>query len=93
MGLPEGGVMDKEGLPLTEHQQKIIDAIVSLMQKHKISPTYEEIAAESGLSSISSVYKHIDALEARGYIYREERTRRSIRLVGRCPVCGQVNNG
>ncbi len=67
--------------PLTERQSAIYEFIASFLREHRKPPTLQEIADAVGLASTNGVSKHLDALEAKGYIKREPHQARSIRLV------------
>ncbi len=53
---------------LTERQKQIYSFIEEYSAKHKRSPSYEEIRAHFGFHSYNAVFKHVRALEERGFI-------------------------
>ncbi len=71
---------------LTEKQQQILDIIHKMIQQRGQAPTVREIGALVNLSSSCTVKKHLDSLEAKGFIKRD-RYKRSITLMeGGIPV-------
>jgi SOS-response transcriptional repressor LexA len=54
--------------------------IVSFKREHGYSPTLTEISKGVYLSR-SGVYRHMEKLEQRGLIWRDERTARGIRVL------------
>ena len=58
--------------PLTKAQKRVIAAILDLSRKTGQSPTMEELRQALGLSSISSVQRHIDALRKEGAVKNEK---------------------
>lgn len=61
---------------LTERQQNILDFIVEEIQSRGYPPTLREISSHFDISSTQGVRRHIDALEKKGYIFREPGARR-----------------
>ena len=53
---------------LTKKQKLILDFITEFSTTHDYSPSYREIAAGLGLSSVASVAEHINNLESLGAI-------------------------
>lgn len=66
--------------PLTKAQKRVIAAILDLSRKTGQSPTMEELRQALGLSSISSVQRHIDALRKKGAVKNEKHQPRSLEL-------------
>lgn len=60
---------------LTDRQQEILDFIVSDIQNKGYPPTLREVANQFDISSTQGVRRHIDALEKKGYIFRESGAR------------------
>lgn len=60
---------------LTERQQEILDFIVTEIQRRGYPPTLREISHRFDISSTQGVRRHIDALEKKGYIFRESGAR------------------
>lgn len=65
---------------LTKKQKEILTYIESYINKHKISPTFEEIKKYFKLSAISTVHQHINTLEEKGVIEREGNSARGIEI-------------
>ncbi len=61
---------------LTERQQNILDFIVEDIKSRGYPPTLREISLRFDISSTQGVRRHIDALEKKGYIFREPGARR-----------------
>lgn len=57
---------------------KILQYIVSVVDKQGFPPTVREIGDAVGLSSPSSVHQHLDALQAGGYIQRDQYKARAL---------------
>lgn len=55
---------------MTAQQRKVLDFITQFIGKKRHSPSFQEIADHMGYSSISTIYKHIVALEDMGRIRR-----------------------
>jgi len=68
-------------MPLTRRQKEILDYIRSFLEQNGYSPTLGEIATRFRLASLNGVYKHLKALEERGFIHRRSNQARSIELV------------
>ncbi len=87
-------------MPLTKRQSLILSFIREYLEEHEYAPTLEEIAHHFGLASLNGVYKHLTALEERGFIRRLSNQARSIQLLettvpDRCylPLLGTVAAG
>jgi repressor LexA len=65
---------------LTEKQNQILNVIRKAIEQVGNAPTVREIGALVNLSSSCTVKKHLDSLEAKGYIKRD-RYKRSISLM------------
>lgn len=63
---------------LTQRQAEIIGYIESYVQENRFSPSYREIAHHFGISSISSVHKHVQSLLKKGLLRKERYSARSI---------------
>ncbi len=66
---------------LTKKQTVILDYIKTFLDNHDYSPSYREICAGLGLSSVSSVAEHIDHLVALGALKRTPGSARSLEVV------------
>lgn len=63
---------------LTKRQRELIDYIEEFIANNRYSPSYREIGQRFGLSSLGSVYKHIQALKKKGLLSLESKCSRSI---------------
>ena len=77
---------------VTPKQKAVYDFIESSIARMGYSPSYEEIAAGVGLSSVATVHKHIQAMRRRGFLTLARNSTRSIQLKGmasanRCERC------
>lgn len=68
-------------MKLTKRQKEVLDFITEFIEREGYSPSMEEIAGRFGISSLNAVFKHLAALEARGYLHRDANRARSIELV------------
>jgi repressor LexA len=84
---------------LTKAQKRVIAAILDLSRKTGQSPTMEELRQALGLSSISSVQRHINALRKKGAVKSEKHQPRSLELsfkpdkIVNIPLVGNVACG
>jgi repressor LexA len=67
-------------MSLTRRQSQILNFLKTYLQEKGFSPSFEEIATYLQVSSLNGVYKHLQALEQRGYIRRLSNRARSIQL-------------
>lgn len=82
---------------LTQSQQKILKYITECAQSGH-SPSVREICAATGLRSTSTVHSHLKTLKNLGFIDKEEKLGRTIRLVNSnpaasVPILGRVTAG
>lgn len=77
-------------------QQKIYEYLVKSIQ-NGLPPTVREICTELGIKSTSTVHYHLKILEQEGYITRNGRLNRSIRINSQSacmvPLIGKVTAG
>ncbi len=66
---------------LTKKQSIIIDFINDFTSARGISPSYREIMAALGLSSVSAVAEHIDNLVKKGALRKVPGTARSLEII------------
>lgn len=66
---------------LTERQKKILEVLESFQAKSGYPPSIREICEQAGISSTSVVNYYLDQLEEMGYIKRDGRVSRGIRLL------------
>jgi len=74
------GVTKVNTMKLTRRQKEILDFIKGFVERNGYSPSMEEIAEHFHIASLNAVFKHLQALEARGYLQRDANRARSIRL-------------
>src|SRR5437899_4510093 len=72
-------------MAITKRQRQVYDFIHGFVQKNGYSPSFEEIAAGMGLSSLATVHKHIVSLEKKNLLKRDYNRSRSIDVL---PVRG-----
>lgn len=87
--------MDKA--PLSANQEKVYKFLVKKMQ-NGIPPTVREICNATGIRSTSTVHAILNALEEYGYILRDAKHSRAIRLendfdASMVPLVGRVTAG
>ena len=87
--------MDKA--PLTAKQEAVYKFLVKKMQ-NGIPPTVREICTATGIKSTSTVHAILNALEEQGYILRDAKYSRAIRLendfdASMVPLVGRVTAG
>jgi repressor LexA len=68
-------------MALTRRQKQVLDFLVSFINKHGYSPSFEEIGASLELSSLATVHKHMETLERKGFIKRGYNRSRSVEVV------------
>jgi repressor LexA len=68
-------------MPLTKRQKEILDHIDGFIAERGYAPSFEEIAAHFGYSSLATVHEHLSNLERKGYIRKSYNESRSIELV------------
>ncbi|MCL5271023.1 MAG: transcriptional repressor LexA [bacterium] len=86
---------------LTRRQREMLDCIEHFIRRHGYSPTLEEIGQIMGLSSLATVHKHLQNLEAKGLVRRNWNHSRAIEIVpqkttvrgGALPLMGEVAAG
>lgn len=81
---------------LTAKQQKVL-AFLKERAQTGVPPTVREICVAAGIKSTSTVHTYLKVLEEGGYIQRDGRLNRSIRMpseaVARVPLLGKVTAG
>jgi repressor LexA len=65
-------------MALTKRQRQMYDFIAEFVQSNGYSPSFEEIGAAMGLSSLATVHKHINNLETKRLLRRDYNRSRSI---------------
>jgi len=88
---------------LTDKHKKIIEVLQKFTKENGYPPSIREICTEANISSTSVANYYLDRLESLGYIERDRRVSRGLRLVKsltetitdllRVPVVGQIIAG
>jgi len=73
-------------MKLTKRQKEILDFITGFIDENGYSPSMEEIAEHFQFASLNAVFKHLEALESRGFLRRDSNRARSIQLSPEDPV-------
>ena len=66
---------------LTIKQSKLLDYLTEALKNNKVSPSFEEMRINLGLSSKSGVHRLISGLEERGFIKRLHNKARAIKVI------------
>jgi repressor LexA len=66
---------------MTKRQKEILDFVTGFVREHDYSPSLEEIADAMGLSSVSTVHKHVSLLLEKGLLRRGWNQNRSLEPV------------
>ncbi len=69
-------------------QGQILEVIESYIARHGCSPSNREIAAAAGLKSASSVLRHLQQLQADGYVSFQPGVPRTVRVLRRAAPDG-----
>ncbi|MHB1665049.1 MAG: LexA family protein [bacterium] len=67
---------------LSKKQKDVLDFITNYIDGRGYSPSYSEIADALGLSSKSTVFKHIQSLTERGFIKNIPGKKRALQVIG-----------
>lgn len=83
---------------LTSRQKEVLEIVSRHIEEYGYPPTLREIGAKLGVSGTLGVLKHLDALERKGYLRRQEGSTRGITLSQQgqgvpLPIVGQVRAG
>lgn len=83
--------------PLNQKQQDVYNFLVKQMSQG-IPPTVREISAATGIKSTSTVHAYLNALEEKGYITRDAKNSRAIKLnsdfeSSMVPLVGRITAG
>jgi repressor LexA len=68
-------------MALTRRQKQVFDFLVEFINKQGYSPSFEEIGAGLGVSSLATVHKHLQTLERKGFIRRGYNQSRSLEVI------------
>src|SRR3984885_14265926 len=89
-------------MAITRRQKEVLDFLSSFTSRHGYSPSYEEMAAGLGLSSLATVHKHVTNLQNKGLLQRAHNRSRSIDVLpprsskkgsDRLPLMGRIAAG
>jgi repressor LexA len=87
-------------MALTKRQRQILDYVQNFIDAEGYSPSFEEIAANFGYSSLATVHEHLSNLETKGYLRKNYNKSRSLELVAaegalavELPLLGSVAAG
>src|SRR2546425_13214981 len=67
---------------LTKRQKQMVDYLQHYIEEHGYAPTLAEIGQYFGMSSLATVHKHLNNLEAKGFILRTHNHSRALEIVG-----------
>ena len=66
---------------LTSQQEKLLDKLKQYVVRHGYAPTVRELCQEMELSSTATVQVHLNNLEKKGYIRKEDSKNRTIEIL------------
>ncbi len=72
--------MSEKMLP-TKKQKELLTFIESFIGEHGYSPSYREIMAGTGYTSVATVALHVNNLIKRGHLRKRDRSARSLEVV------------
>lgn len=85
---------------LSRRQQQVLEFINSYLSCHGYPPSFRDISAHLGISGNAAVLVHLQALEKKGYIRRDQGSSRGIAIIGekpsemvQVPILGAVRAG
>ena len=70
----------KRQQPLTKRQAEILEFIKNFIGHNEYAPSYREIAASCGFSSVATVAEYISVLSDKGYLTKDSACARSLQL-------------
>lgn len=71
---------DEKILP-TKKQRELLGFIETFIGEHGYSPSYREIMAGTGYTSVATVALHVNSLITRGHLRKRDRSARSLEVV------------
>lgn len=74
---------------LTRQQHVVLQFMLAYLDQHGFPPTLEEIADRLGVTRVT-VWEHVHAMEADGFVRIERYRRRGAMPCSRCPTCGRA---
>jgi repressor LexA len=83
---------------LTARQQEVLDFVTEYINERGYAPSLREIGKKISVSGTLGVMKHLEALERKGHLRRQEGSSRGITLAGQSqaatlPIVGVVRAG
>jgi len=83
---------------ITKKQQQVLDFIEKSQEKHKYSPSLEEIQRKFKFASVSTAHYYIQQLKNKGYLSKQENQHRSISVfptgqMVKVPLLGTIAAG
>lgn len=83
---------------LTPRQREVLEIVIRHIEARGYPPTLREIGAKLGVAGTLGVMKHLEALEKKGYLRRQEGSTRGITLCNQSqatslPIVGTVRAG
>jgi len=83
---------------LTARQQQVLEIVTEYISSNGYPPSLREIGKKLSVSGTLGVMKHLEALEKKGYLRRQEGSSRGISLCGQAqastlPIVGTVRAG
>ncbi|MCC7118190.1 MAG: repressor LexA [Anaerolineales bacterium] len=79
-------MMVRKSKGIGERHQKILGFIEAYQREHKHPPSIREIGEHCDISSTSVVNYYLDQLEKNGYLERDRKISRGMRLTGNTPL-------
>ena len=65
---------------LTKRQKQALDFIKAFIKKHDYAPSLEEVKKHLGLSSVSTAHFHVQALQQKGFLRKDDNQPRGIEI-------------
>tara|TARA_Y100000768_G_scaffold388337_1_gene383639 strand:- start:4381 stop:4959 length:579 start_codon:yes stop_codon:yes gene_type:complete len=78
---------------MTKNAKKLLDFLKRYIEKHQLSPSFEEMKDYMNLKSKSSIFQYLDYLEKLGHIKRSKLKSRSIKLNDLMPYFNEISAG
>ena len=67
--------------PPTKRQKQFLEMIINFYEQNYYMPTYDEIRTAMGIKSFSAVTDNLKALERKGFLVRDFRKPRAIKVL------------
>ena len=78
---------------LTERQQRVLSFIEGQIRKHGFPPTIREIGRHLGIRSTNGVNDHLNALERKGFVKRQDHKSRTLVVIKGGQATGGQHSG